>query len=327
MLSKSQRKGRYIMPYPNRTKEACSSSMPELSYSENGKVIYLNRNQQGKTKTTNAPKKSGKSSEVFHLEIEDMRKMIVYFQEKKQWLPYLIFVLSCNTARRVGDIIKLKWDNIYNPANGMIRTKLDLVEEKTGKFARPLLNKACREAIEMYVQQTGCNPSKDNYTSPVCLQLTGTHRGAVMSYDGYYKAVKRAAAAVGIEYNVGTHSPRKTFGWLNRMIHPNDYDSMELLQAILNHSDVKTTRRYIGLNEEKSDQYYSDTGDFFTKYIIQGEEYTSLSSNPVITLDVQDLRDVVRMAYETGMSNAKVGAHEHLEAITSILSMIEGLAK
>ena len=167
----------------------------------------------------------------------------------------------------------------------------------------------------------------NDYQNPVFLQLTGTHKGTVLSDSGHLKALKKAAAAVGIEYNVGTHSPRKTFGMMSRMIHPGDYDSMELLQTIYNHSSTKTTKAYIGLTKKKIDAYYDDMGNFFDEYIVAGKPY-AVSNKPIVSIDSDDLRDIIRAAYQSGIQNAGTSdAMTHIDAINGIMQMVEGMVK
>lgn len=274
-------------------------------------------------------KQKGKKSEVYPFEISDMKKMTAYFSENEMWLHYMMFVLSCNMARRVGDMLSLKWENLFNPKTGKFRNDiLEIQEDKTDKLANPRINSACRAAVNLYIEKTGCDVSKNSYTVPVFLQLTGTHKGCVLSDSGYLKSLKKVARAVGIEYNVGTHSPRKTFGMMSRMLHPGDYDSMELLQTIYNHSDTKTTKHYIGLTKKKIDTYYDDMGNFFDEYIVGEKEYAVESVNPIVSLDTNDLRDIVRTAYEAGKNNAdNTDAMVHIDAINAIMQMIESLIK
>lgn len=106
-------------------------------------------------------------------------------------------------ARRIGDTLSLTWENFYNPVIGQIRTDLlEFTEDKTDKLANPRINSACRAAIELYIKMTGCDPSKENYTVPVCMQLDGNYKGKVISDSCYRKNLKIAAAASGIIYNV-----------------------------------------------------------------------------------------------------------------------------
>lgn len=268
----------------------------------------------------------GRKSEVYPFQIEDAKKMMAYFEEHEMWLQYLLFVFGVNMARRVGDTLSLTWEHIYDPFTGNIRDHiLEIVEDKTDKLANPMINEACKNAINKYVEKTGVDVTHNNYHDYVCLQLTGTHKGTVITSDGYRKSLKKAAQAVGITYNVGTHSTRKTFGMLSRMIHPNDYDSMELLQTIYNHSDTKTTKNYIGLTKQKVDQYYDDMGSFFGDYITGNKEYKADANKPIVSIEISDLRDIITMAYFKDRDNAD--AVKSVESLNEIMSIVDTLIK
>ncbi len=289
--------------------------------------VKLRKDGQPKVIVNN--KKKGRKSEVYPFTVQDMKRMVEYLKDNQMWTHYLLFVLSCNMARRVNDTLSLTWEHIFDPKTGNIRSDLlEITEDKTDKLANPRINSACRAAIELYVEQTGCDPSEDAYSKPVFIQHSGTYKGRVLTDDGYRKAIKKAAATIGIEYNVGTHSPRKSFGMMSRMLHPNDYDSMELLQTIYNHSDTKTTKHYIGLTKQKVDTYYDDMGSFFNDYVTGDKEFVVQSESPVVSMDSNDLMDVVKAAYEAGRNNANsTDAMIHVEAITTLMSMIEQLQK
>ena len=70
--------------------------------------------------------------------------------------------------------------------------------------------------------------------------------------------LKKAAQAVGITYNVGTHSLRKTFGYWQLKAHQNDAIFLCHLQEMFNHATPKVTLRYCGLEDENMEQYYND---------------------------------------------------------------------
>ena len=115
---------------------------------------------------------------------------------------------------------------------------------------------------------------------------------------------------------------------ISRMLHPGDYDSMELLQTIYNHADTKTTKHYIGLTKQKIDKYYDDMGEFFDAYVTREKEYKEVAETPIVSLDTNDLRDIITAAYKAGSDNADVtDPVAHIEAINDIMSMIEELAK
>ena len=69
-------------------------------------------------------------------------------------------------------------------------------------------------------------------------------------------------------------------------------------------------------------------GDFFDDYIFGDKEYTSISETPIISIDSNDFRDVIKAAYEAGRNNSgEEDISIHIDAINTILSMVEQLAK
>lgn len=286
--------------------------------------------EEQKKSTVPSNKKKGTKSEVFAFKnIEDIKNVIGYFYGRGEWIHYLYITLGLNLVRRVGDMLSLTWENFFDPRTGNFREDiLEICEDKTDKFANPRINSACREAIKTYLDKVGYDPATDDYKKPVFFQFTGTAKGRVLSQSGELKAMKRAAEYLGIGYNIGTHSLRKTFGKWSRILHPYDNDSMELLRAIYNHSDTKTTSRYIGLTKEKIDDYYNDMGSFYTDYVVGDKEFKQSAVSPLVSIERNDIREIVKMAYQLGKANANESDPDvHLDAITDILDMIDDLAK
>lgn len=110
----------------------------------------------------------------------------------------------------------------------------------------------------------------------------------------YQSAFKDAAKAVGITYNVNTHSTRKAFGYWSRQIHPHDLDSLEILRQIYAHVSQAITADYIGITAEKKKKYFHDFGELMEK-VANGEEYI-IDNTPVISIKTSDLRDILTLA-------------------------------
>lgn len=291
-------------------------SQPKLKKDGTPKIIVQN-------------KKRGRKSEVYPIQVSDIRRFMDWFESNKKWECYLIFVISCNLARRIGDTLSLQWKHFYDTKTGRFRKDLlEIIEDKTDKLANPHINTAVKNAIVKYLAETNVDPSENNYENYVFTQVSGNYKGRVMTADGYRKCLKKAAVALGIDYNVGTHSTRKTFGMLSRMLHAGDYDSMALLGVIYNHRDEKTTRRYTGLTKQKVDTYFDDMGTFFDDYVTGGKTFTEVAETPVVHIDVNDLRDIIKMAYTAGAENSTTNDPTvHIDAINEIWAMIDGLKK
>ena len=177
--------------------------------------------KDGTPKKISYNKKKGEKSEVYPFKIDDMKRVLRYFADNEMWIHYLMFVLSCNLGRRVSDTIKLKWSDIFYKT-GEMRGDITIKEKKTDKHITLRLNIACRDGINLYVAKTGCDVSANNYENHVFLQVTGNFAGRVISSSAYLKALKKAGEELGIKYNIGTHSARKTFGMICKIIHPGD---------------------------------------------------------------------------------------------------------
>lgn len=284
----------------------------------NDKIKWLNKDWRV------CNKQAGSKSEVYSFKsVEDVKNILNYFLENKMWQCYLWFVIGINMARRAGDTRKLKWENFFHE-NGRFRIDiLEIEEEKTDKLANPRINKAVKEAIEKYCDEIGINPM-DEYTQYVFLNRKGTHKGKVFTVKQYGENLKKAAKSVGIEYNVRTHSTRKYFGMMTRQLHPSDHDSIQTLQRMLNHSTEKTTSNYIGLTKEKIDKYYDDMGEFFLDYIVGDKVFHVTKSNPIVSLDVNDLRDIIAIAYDEGKKNYSVTDSDiHINTINDIMKLID----
>jgi integrase len=213
---------------------------------------------------------------------------------------YLILSFGVNTARRIGDILSLTWEHVYDPKTGVIRTHVkEFTEEKTDKLANPKINATLAHIISEYVEKTGVDVTLDDYKRPIFIQESGTYAGRLITESGHLKALKKAAEACGITYNVGTHSARKTFGYITKMIHPNDPNAMQLLQAIFNHSDMRITNAYIGLTGEMKDQYHDDIGDIFQDCVLDGKAFAP-DGSIVLHLGVEDVRNAIKQAFKAG---------------------------
>ena len=152
---------------------------------------------------------------------------------------YMMFILGINVGLRVSDILNLKVSDIYG------QNHVDVIEEKTKKHKRFLLNEKMQKEIKEYVDTNELTP--DDFI--VYSNKRGPHyEKKAISRIQAYRVLNEAASAVGIK-EVGTHTMRKTFGYH----HYQQFHDVALLQDLFNHSAPSITLRYIGINQDMKD--------------------------------------------------------------------------
>lgn len=137
--------------------------------------------------------------------------------------------LQSNLGLRIGDVLKLTINDIVLENN---RYHLKLVETKTKKLRTFTVPNEIYNYIRIYQLE---NRIADNEP------LVKT------SVRNIQKVLKYTTETLGLE-NVSTHSFRKYFAtsiYLN-----NNYD-IRLVQELLQHSDISTTQRYVGVSSQR----------------------------------------------------------------------------
>lgn len=112
--------------------------------------------------------------------------------------------------------------------------------------------------------------------------------------DDYRKKLKKAVEDCNIQYQVSSHSLRKSFGYWIHKTHPFDPDCLLSLQKLFNHTDLQTTMNYIGLTEEKNRQLINDHGEFIHN-VLAGKGDEIVKNMPVILLKSDDFGKIIRM--------------------------------
>lgn len=156
---------------------------------------------------------------------------------------YLLFVMGINTGLRISDLLKLKVEDVSNGRG--IFDGVYIREEKTGKMKRFGLNIVCQEALIEYLSETGL---------PLDQYLFKSKRGEhPIDRIQAYRVINKAARQVGLDYHIGTHTLRKTFGYHARK----QGVPIELLQKVFNHATPLITLRYLGITQDEIDDVYA----------------------------------------------------------------------
>lgn len=222
---------------------------------------------------------------------EDLEAVLTYFKNKDQWHHWLTGWLCMSLGRRVGDIVSLKWSDLFNK-NGTFRERMTtLKEEKTGKIVGVRINALAQKGVTEYCEHHS-------------VDVTNCYREKIFTTKeaAFRKALKTAVMETQIKGTISTHSFRKFYANTIYKLHDGDADSLKIIQNIFGHSNEEITRMYIGEIDRKIDRYNVDYANYMLgKY---NGEAVELNGSPVVRFKAEDFRNLLSMAFEYGNKNA-----------------------
>jgi len=178
--------------------------------------------------------------------VEDIRLIYKLMKKWNKNQEAEAFLIGCNSALRCGDLMNITMDQARGGG-------VNIKEQKTGKRKLFKFNQDCLEAIDRLLSYYN-----DKGLEPVYLFQALGNRAKGMnkpfSVDYIRKILKQAAEAACIDYNVGSHTMRKSFAY---HAYKNGADIFQL-QALLNHNSIKDTFKYIGVTQERVQNLYKD---------------------------------------------------------------------
>ncbi|WP_113675475.1 tyrosine-type recombinase/integrase [Vallitalea guaymasensis] len=190
----------------------------------------------------------------------DLKRIQNYFKENNR-NAYITWLLGQNTGLRGSDVVKL---TIYDLRKAIKFRKMIVVEEKVEhimtsriKNKKPVKKKTRREIKRtVYLNNKLINILKEFvYGKPSSdfIYPTNSKLGHIRR-DSLGKVYRRALLKLKIANEndvIGTHTPRKTYGYMQYVEHDND---INYVQNLFCHSVPKTTRVYIGLDEVEREE-------------------------------------------------------------------------
>ena len=117
------------------------------------------------------------------------------------------------------------------------------VEKKTGKYKRFPINSKLKPMFAQFTQGRKAD-------EPLFLSVFNNR----MERTQCYRIINDICRKAGIDYNIGTHTLRKTFGYH----HYRKFKDIVVLQKIFNHYSPQVTLRYIGIDQDIIDNSYNN---------------------------------------------------------------------
>jgi integrase len=179
-----------------------------------------------------------------YIEWDTMLNLVRNLYKDGNYQMSLLISLGSFWGLRISDLLNLTWNQILNTE------QLEILEKKTGKKREIKINSQLQKHIvECY---NSIQPPK---IESKCFL---SQKGTVYSVQRINVILKELKAKYNIKIDhFSTHSMRKTFG---RAVYNNSENNAEFalvkLSELFNHSDVRTTRKYLGLrNDELMETY------------------------------------------------------------------------
>jgi len=146
-------------------------------------------------------------------------------------LHWALFRLGL-TGLRMADVVRLRVGQVRGKPVGY---KVNLIEGKTGKQNYFMITPNLHKALVAYL---GTIPhAMDEQYLFVSPRGTGTH----LQSASVGHMVRRWAREAGLQEHYGTHTLRKTWGYLKRV----GGTDLEIIRARYNHHDLNMTKLYI----------------------------------------------------------------------------------
>jgi integrase len=166
-----------------------------------------------------------------------------YYLQRGQLRNHCLIIMGVHTALRVGDLLRLRWDDVYDFRHRRVRGSIILSEKKTGKTKIIALNKNAIRALMAYAAKAARQGA---------FLIENKRTGNAISRVQAYRIIRAAAEALKFQTRVSCHSLRKTFGyhaWKSGV-------SPAVIMEIYNHSSLAVTRRYLGVTQDEKNKVY-----------------------------------------------------------------------
>ena len=184
-----------------------------------------------------------------------LKELAGYWLMRGNVRNYTLIVLGACTALRIGDLLRLKWEDVFDNNREAFYSHITLSEGKTGKQKAIAIHSFAIQALSLlHKSSNGGNSNgavKNGSTNSYIFESTRTP-GKPIGRVQAWRVIHEAAGALDTSNNISCHSLRKTFGYHAWMSGINPV----LIMDIYNHSSYEITKRYLGVAQDDRDRVY-----------------------------------------------------------------------
>lgn len=189
---------------------------------------------------------SGKNKAVAIKDPKELKRIQNYLKINN-YRAYILFLIGLATGYRGSDLVRLTIGDLRRAIEIEALNILEQKTENTRKVAfertAPLGKNLIKILKEFIANKEDCE-----YIYP---SRKGKGKGKYKQHirrDSLGKEFKKASVECGLtDISIGTHTPRKTYGYIQYIQHGKD---INYVQELFGHSNPKATKSYIGIDED-----------------------------------------------------------------------------
>ncbi|BBA53255.1 putative recombinase (plasmid) [Fusobacterium varium] len=190
-----------------------------------------------------------KGQEVKRIKEKDLENIRKYLGEINK-IGFLSFInIGVNVGLRISDLAQLRFEMINS------NWEVTIKEKKTRKIRTIAFNKTCQKAIKelkAYYKSIGFS-TKEGYIFKSLSRYNIKYKiDSPVSVNGISQEFHKLRDMLNIEYPIGSHSLRKTWGY---HVYKGTLN-IALLMKAFNHSSAEQTLKYICIEEENITKIY-----------------------------------------------------------------------
>ena len=187
---------------------------------------------------------------------DDFDAMQRYFLDRNKIRDWAIWVVGICFGLRVSDLLKIKVGWVINP-DKTFREKLTIIENKTNKLNGIALTEGVIATLTRYFCSLDTKPDLNDF-------LFRSQKKGKLTEQSVWRILSAAGSAALPRLIIGSHTLRKSHVNIIACLLKTNIDPNMLLvaQLTLNHSNSKTTMKYLDLLEPLLDKGRSLVSDF-----------------------------------------------------------------
>ena len=216
------------------------------------KVIKV---KKATTKKVHRHNRNGRKTTSDYINFDTaMRVGAKLMDDDKKKIIGLYIIFSINTGLRVSDVLSIAWRQLIHPIKKGDDVFISVLEGKTKntkKESKPRvikLNDTILKALRNFnISET--NLDKKVFTS---------QKNSAYSIQQLNRILKSVFSKESKEYNLSTHSLRKTFGRQVYETNKQSEHALIKLSEIFQHSNLSITRVYLGIRQSEINNIYDN---------------------------------------------------------------------